>query len=481
MFKVMKRLGALCLGLLIVAIGGKSFSADFFKDDVPTSEAKYLKRVEQDRIKEKYGRKIMDRTPSGYMTVDEYEELSMPTDKSIIDYGTPKVETPNDRQYVPHPTYKVVRYNDPPGSAELSIGRNLYQTRQLNLPGIAAPDFTFMVYPAIYYYPQNAATTCDLFMVPLRGNDTNVNKILKANIANRFPEPIMSTDKELTNSSAFRTLTPIDFSEDGSKLLVKEKIGSSRDGIWETRVLVYDFTQKTTYDLVEIREAVAYYWKEYRGLDLADKRWDIYPLGFSKANPERIVVSSYAYTGDSPVFLGLWSVDTKGERARLVSMNNTSVDISANGFKLARDGIEPFLMVEKQQKDEKTFAKKEEKKAKEADKKVVREYNSQMNAELKEVNKQYKYEKQDYELSKKLQGTTTMNENAEKYQELQEKLNIQRQLKEQKERARLEAKAKKKEARQAKKDEKREERIKKLTPPEVDYSNMPQETELQPD
>ena len=478
----MKRRCTLILcALLTIVFGGKVFSADFFKDDVQTSEAQYLKRIEQDRVKEKYGRKIMDRTPSGYMTVEEYEELSIPKDKAVIDYGAPKVETPYDRQYVPHPTFKVVRYNDPPGSPDLKISRDLFKTRQLNLPGITNPDFTLMVYPAIYYYPQSAATACDLFIVPLRDNDTNVNKILKANIANRFPEPIMSTEKEISNSSAFRTLTPIDFSADGQKLLVKEKIGSSLDGIWETRIHIYDFNTKTSYDLVELRDAVAYYWKEYRDLDLVDKRWDIYPLGFSKDNPDRVIATAYAYTGDAPVFLGLWSVDTKGEQSRLISMNPSSQNIAANGFKIVKDGVQPYIMVEKQEKDERYFAKQEAKREKQADKQVVKDLNTQMKTELKEIDKQYKYEKQEYALSKKLQGTTTMNENSEKYEELLEKLYTQRNLKEQKARARQDAKARKRTAKEEAKAAKHAAKLEQLTPPEIDYSTLPQDEELQPD
>ena len=124
-----------------------------FKKDQATIEADYLKRVEKDRIKEKYGREIMDRKPSGLMTVEEYEELSQPKDKAVIDYGTPKVNKPYDMQYVPQPTYKLAKYNEPAGSPNLTISRDLYKTRQLNLPGITAPDFSIMVYPAVYYYP----------------------------------------------------------------------------------------------------------------------------------------------------------------------------------------------------------------------------------------------------------------------------------------------------------------------------------------
>lgn len=60
----------------------------------------------------------------------------------------------------------------------------------------------------------------------------------------RYPVPILSTDKSITDGYSFRTLTPIDFSPDGSKLLVKEKIGYSKDGIWQTNAIVYDLQQR---------------------------------------------------------------------------------------------------------------------------------------------------------------------------------------------------------------------------------------------
>ena len=55
--------------------------------------------------------------------------------------------------YVPQPTYKIVRYNNPPGSPEISINKTLYQRRQQNAQGIVSPDFTKLVYPSVYYYP----------------------------------------------------------------------------------------------------------------------------------------------------------------------------------------------------------------------------------------------------------------------------------------------------------------------------------------
>ncbi len=437
----MKRIWLPVFMLAIISL--PAYSAVSFKKDQATIEAEYLKDVEKKRIKEEYGRKIMDRTPSGFMTVEEYEALSYPTDKAVIDYGIPQTDKPYDMQYVPQPTYRLARYNDPPGTPDLKISKDLFRTRQLNLPGITSPDFTIMVYPAVYYYPLRGAVSCDLFLIALRDNDSAVNKILKANIANRYPEPILSTDKELTNSTAFRTLTPIDFSEDGSKLLVKEKIGSSADGIWQTNAIVYDFNTHTSYNLVELRYAISYYWKEYKGLDLVDKRWDIYPLGFSKGNPDRIIATAYAYTGEAPVFLGVWSIDTKGEQSRLISLNNGSVEVASNGFKIVKDGVVAPSLGKLQEKAEKKFVKSENSRLKKEDKAVKNQLKTEMHEKLKEVNEQYKREKEDYKLMDKLEGSTSQNENIEKYNELQEKLNQERQIQSQRDRAKKEARERK--------------------------------------
>ena len=398
------------------------------KKDYATKEAEYLKRIEKDRIREEYGRKIMDRHPSGYMSVEEYEKMSKPQDKMSIDYGLPQVDKPYDMQYVPHPIYKIAKYNDPPGSPNLSVKREIFKTGQLNLPGITSPDFSIMVYPAVYYYPEKASISCDLFMIALRDNDSAVNKILKANIANRFPIPILSTDKELSNQAAYRTLTPIDFSVDGKKLLVKEKIGSSEDGIWQTNIIVYDFSKRTSYKIVELRAAISYYWKEYKNLDLVAKRWDIYPLGFSKGNPDRIIATAYAYTGETPIFLGVWSVDSYGEQSRLISLKNGSIEVASNGFKVVRDGVVDKTLVENQEKLEREFVKNQLKAEKKKDKAEVKAMENEMKSKLKEVDNQFKLEMEEYKLKQKIQTTTSENESIEKYNEMLEALYEKRRI-----------------------------------------------------
>ena len=277
----------------------------------------------------------------------------------------------------------------------------------VNGQGITSPDYTKLVYPAIYYYNDSASVGADLFVIPLDQNENNINKILKANTSHRESEPILSTDKVIDNYAAFRTLTPVDFSADSTKLLVKEKIGSGEDGIWETRVYVYDFASKRSYDLSEIRNAIKSYWKTNHNLNLIEKRWDIHPLGFDAGYPAYIVVQAYGYTGERPVFLGTWSIDCFGNQAKLVTMNKDfEPKISKNGLKLQKDGVQEYQVVIKEEKFLEKQGKVLDKQIKSADKKEVKLINEDYKYELKELKADYKDKYRDNKALQKFAGST---------------------------------------------------------------------------
>ena len=424
------------LGLVICVVFAvrpafAAFKNPFNKDDARSREIKYQYEVLKDDEKNRMESKILNRTPSGYMTVDEYESLSEYKDKYNMEFSIPKIEKPSDFKYIPQPLYRIVKYNDPPGTVELSLGKRLFIKRQINAQGIVSPDYSMLVYPAVYYYPDSASVATDLFIIPLmRENDTNLNKILKANVANRIPAPILSTDKFIDNFAAFRTLTPVDFSVDGSKLLVKEKIGSSEDGIWQTRIHVYDFKNKTSYDLVEVRDAITYFWKEYMDVNLEDKRWDIYPLGFDARNPHRVIVQAYAYTGETPVYLGAWSIDWRGTQSRLVSFKKNYIPrVTSNGYKVIKDGVEAYQTVEKQEKFNKEQSKILEKQKKEADKQTIKLIEEEYKYNIKGLNADYKDEMRDYRKLQSLSGSTEdkqLEEAYNKYVEDQLKKDVQK-------------------------------------------------------
>ena len=307
--------------------------------DVNKKEIKYEHKVAKQDEKEKYQRAKQNRHPSGYMTLEEYEALSAPKDRMEMEIPIPKQPTPYDMVYVPQPTYKLVKFNNPPGSPELTITNTFYKNWQQNSQGIVSPDFTKLVYPSVYYYPNSGSTACDLFVIKLDEAKTNLDKVLTANVIHRYSTPIMSTAKDNDNYYTFRTITPVDFSSDGKLILAKEKIGNTKDGMWKTTPFVYDFETENSYSLEDVRNAIEYYWLETKGLHLNDKRWDITPLGFSIDNADTVVVRAIAYTGEIPVNLGIWSISSHGENPKLLNLTDDIPQISMNGFKLVKDGI----------------------------------------------------------------------------------------------------------------------------------------------
>ena len=383
--------------------------------DARKQEAQYIRDVKKQDAKEEYKRAKQDKYPSGFMTMEEYNKLSAPKDKMIEKIEVPKVEKPADMKYVPQPTYKIVRYNNPPGSPEISLKTRYHERRQQNAQGVVSPDFSIMVYPSVYYYPETGGAACDVFVIKLQEDQTNLNKILTANTQHRLPDPILSTDKEIANLRSFRTITPIDFSADGTKLLAKEKIGSTLDGIWQTNALVYDFTNNVSYNLVEVRDAIIYYWKEYKGLNLDEVRWDIYPLGFDMNNPDRIMINAYAYTGKDPVSLGIWSVDYKGEQSRLVTFKYSDIQVSMNGFKIVQDGVVPVVLVEQEEELQKKADKQAKKDKKKKDKAADKELEKKYKERLKEIDAEYKADLKEFERQERLKGSTEFNDIPNKY------------------------------------------------------------------
>lgn len=406
-----------------------------FDKDINKKEAKYIHDVNKKAEKEKFEKAKLNRNPSGYMTVEEYELLSTPKDRMTVEVDIPKFTIPADMIYVPQPSYKIVRYNNPPGSPEIELSKTFYQKRQQNAQGIVSPDFTKLVYPAVYYYPNSGSTACDLFVINLEEAKSNMDKILTANTIHKLSDPILSTDKTNDNYYTFRTLTPIDFNPDGSKLLVKEKIGNTRDGIWKTTPVVYDFSTGVSYDLIEVREAIIYYWKENKGLNLDDKRWDVYPLGFAADNSDWVIVNAVAYTGSTPVNLGTWKVSSKGEQSRLITFTNSEVQVSMNGYKLVKDGIVPSAITEKEQKELEKIEKAKVKQKKKEDKEEVKALEKSYKAKIKEMDAEFKESQKDYDLRRKIQGSTSSDEVLIKYKEIkaEQEAKKQQQLEKQKE------------------------------------------------
>lgn len=364
------------------------------RHDRVVAETIYQNNVNKVEVTEKYEKSKMPE--SGYMTVAEYEAKSRAKSKKELIEEVKEPEIPKDSNmvYVPQKTFKLVKYNDPVGSPELTLPRKLNFDRQINAQGIISGDKTMLVYPAVYYYAQTDCTSCDLFLIKLDPTLNDTDKAMKANIVQREEEPLISTSKDIETKFIFRTLTPIDFSADNKKLVVKEKVGHRHDGIWKTDLWVYDFEKKEAKKFPQIREAIIDYWANTGGVDFEENRWDIYPMGFDANDDNRVILCAYAYTGDVPKFLGTWSIDTEGINSKLEDLEGSSIPVSVIGYRLAEDSVKDMSEIEFEAKQAKEREKAEEKQAKEAKK---------FDNELKDLEYQRKIYQMDMETLLKIQ------------------------------------------------------------------------------
>lgn len=372
-----------------------AFGAQKSKVYTPESQYKHQQKVLREEEKEKYEQSLLPE--SGLMTKAEYEAKSK--DISNSDRDVPEYKPPinPNMKFVPQYTYKITHYNDPPGSPEIHIGEDFKRSKKFVAPGVTSPDKSFLVYPTLDYFPNNDCVAGSLYVVPLDKTLPVVERIQRANLVKRNPQPILATQNTIDERNIFRSMTPIDFSSSGNLLLAKEKIGSNQDGIWKTNIWVYNFDTKQAREIPEVREAIEYYWRKAIALILDEKRWDIYPVGFSVDEPNRILLYAYGYTGDKPKFLGTWSVDSDGSQSRLESLFDGNVKVSINGFKIVVDGcVDPAIVYNEAKRQEKLDKqhKKTDKKAVKRDKKLKKQaYKKrikEMKAEERKVLKDYR-------------------------------------------------------------------------------------------
>lgn len=267
------------------------------------------------------------------ITVNDYYLLSV--EKKRKDFEIPEPKFSAEEGYVyQEPHYRVIRYNNPPGQRNIDL-TTLVKYRKAKSPAILSPDKTKMVYTVSMFYPRYAQTASAVYFIPTEPNDA-YDVLYKTNVVQGDVKPILTVGLEEMVKYQYKTLFPIDWSKDSTKIAFKEKIGSNLHETWKTNIIIYDFETKTWKRLTAVREAIIYWWRYNKQIELNDYMWDIFPIGWDKNNPERLVVYAYAFTSDRPLFLGTWSIDYNEEKSQLVSIDKTDVEIDLNGFGLKK-------------------------------------------------------------------------------------------------------------------------------------------------
>ena len=230
---------------------------------------------------------------------------------------------------LPDPEIAVQKYNSPPGWYEINLN-SIKKLRHINSIGVASPKIDKMVFSSVFYYPSTQTAASELYLMDLDTSKNVQSRMEDAHI-NQGKKTIYRAQMEALDLNIQKTLTILDWSEDNKKLAFKEKISFSPEGLWRTNLLVYNTETNQVKDLSEIRSAIEYYWRQQK-IYLKDSRWDIYPIGWDAQNPDRIIVFAYAATGESPMYLGAWSIDYQGNRSQLLSLTETNFEVSQNGY-----------------------------------------------------------------------------------------------------------------------------------------------------
>ena len=87
--------------------------------------------------------------------------------------------------------------------------------------------------------------------------------------------------------------------------------------------------------LTDFNKTIENFYTDYEGINLINYRYNIEPLGFSLQNDNMVVANAFVYNKKSEkIFMGSWGYDLTKREIRLLSTNNTSQEISANGLVL---------------------------------------------------------------------------------------------------------------------------------------------------
>ena len=273
------------------------------------------------------------------LTEDDYYQMAIDKKRKDFVIPEPSFES-HDDIILPDPFYRVVMYNSPPGQRNIDITR-IVSEHVATAPGILSPDKSKLVYTKAFFYPTQSQTASAAYLININSSSSDPYKILfNTNVIQGNVKPFLTVGMDEISQYQFKTLFPIDWSKDSSKIAFKEKIGSNLSETWKTNIIVYDFQSKTSKKLTAVREAIIYFWRQNYNIDLKDYMWDIFPIGWDKNSPDRLILYAYAFSQEKPFFLGTWSIDSNENKSLLISLTSTNAQIDLNGFGLKEIKLE---------------------------------------------------------------------------------------------------------------------------------------------
>ncbi len=242
--------------------------------------------------------------------------------------------------YQPTPHYIFQKYNYPQGKRQLNIEdvkKNLYSYPYI----VADINCHYVAYPRYYFSPDVNQISSNFYVEKLDTSKTKTKRILDYDHNQLERKAIIQAGTKEIYPNLFRGLTLVDWSNDSKKLLIKEQVGSTLNGIYKTYLYIHflgnENQESYTIKLLDLDEAIKNYYLDWENMQLVKYRYDIEPLGFSAENDNLIIVLCYVYDKENrKIFMGAWSYNCYSHEIILLSKTNTIYEISANGLILKR-------------------------------------------------------------------------------------------------------------------------------------------------
>ena len=244
------------------------------------------------------------------------------------------------KYFQPSPHYTFEKYNYPQGKRQLNIEeikKNLYSYPYI----VADVNCHYVAYPRYYYSPYSNQISSNFYVEELDTSKTKTRRILDYNHNQQERKAVIQAGTKEIYPNLYNGLTLVDWSQDSKKLLIKEQVGSTLNGIYKTYLYIHflgnENQESYTIKLLDLDNAIKNYYNDWENIQLIKYRYDIEPLGFSADNDNLIIVLSYVYDKDNKkIFLGAWSYNCYSHEIILLSKTNTVYEISANGLMLKR-------------------------------------------------------------------------------------------------------------------------------------------------
>ena len=150
-----------------------------------------------------------------------------------------EIEEKDPKKFViPEVKYVFERYNYPQGKRELDITE--VKNKLAFYPYLVADNSCrFVAYPFYYYSPSTNQISSNFYVEKLDTSKTKQKRILDYNHIEKARKPIIDAGVKDTYQNLFNGLALVDWSNDSSKLLIKEKVGSLQGGVYKTYLYIH--------------------------------------------------------------------------------------------------------------------------------------------------------------------------------------------------------------------------------------------------